>query len=326
MLKVLVLRFSSIGDIVLTTPVLRCLKLQREDVQLHFATKTRYAELLKFNPYIDKLHLLDNSTHELIDKLHEENFDLIVDLHNNVRTGRIKLALGIKSHTVHKLNFKKWLLVRFKVNILPEIHLVERNLKTVAALGVHYDDRGLDFFMDPATAIPETLKEKIKDKSYVVYAAGGTHVTKRLPVHKMRELVENVDDLLIIIGGRDDKNSVDEAIKGLQRNVVNACGELSIMESALLMQGARLVISHDTGMMHIAAALHKKLISIWGNTVPDFGMWPLYPGDETLGNHLELEVSALECRPCSKLGYDRCPKGHFDCMNHQNLTKIGEKL
>jgi heptosyltransferase-2 len=325
-LKVLILRFSSIGDIVLTTPVLRCLKLQREDVELHFATKARFAELLQYNPYIDKLHLLDNSTHELIDQLHEEKFDLIVDLHNNVRTGRIKLALGVKSHTVHKLNFKKWLLVRFKINVLPELHLVERYMKTLTGLGVHYDDKGLDFYMDPQTLLPEDLSDKLSNSDYVVYAAGGTHATKRLPVHKMRELVENVNDPLIIIGGKEDKNRADEAISGLKLNVINACGELTIMQSALLMKGARLVISHDTGMMHIAAAFHKKLISIWGNTVPDFGMWPLYPADQTLGNHLELEVSALDCRPCSKLGYDQCPKGHFDCMNQQNLTKIGEKL
>lgn len=324
--KILVLRFSSMGDIVLTTPVFRCLKQQLKDVEVHLATKAKFAHLLRGNPYIDKIHTLDNSTHQLIEDLHDENFDLIIDLHNNIRTSRIKLALGIKTRTVNKLNFRKWLLVRFKVNIMPEIHIVQRYLNTVASLGVNYDEKGLDFFVDEETERNEDHLKWLNGREYVVFASGGTYVTKRLPISKMHELFEKTPFPLVVIGGPEDFNDVEKAAVGTDSPVLNLCGMLSVMESAMWMKHSNAVVSHDTGMMHIAAALGKKTISVWGNTVPDFGMWPLFP--DTLQHSLDhrIEVKALPCRPCHKLGSETCPKGHFDCMNKQNIDEICEIL
>ena len=146
-MKVLLLRFSSIGDIVLTTPVIRTVKTQVDNVEVHFATKKSYKTLLESNPYVDKAHYLGESLRDFIAELRKEKFDFIIDLHNNLRTRIIKLALGVKSSSYEKLNFEKWLMVTFKINKLPHVHIVERYLATAAPLGVKNDSLGLDYFI-----------------------------------------------------------------------------------------------------------------------------------------------------------------------------------
>jgi ADP-heptose:LPS heptosyltransferase len=326
MVKVLIIRFSSIGDIVLTSPVVRCIHEQLPGTEIHYVTKKKFRSLVEHNPYIHKVHLLGTSMTELIDHLHEEKFDLILDLHNNVRSSRIKLALGLRSHTFFKLNWRKWLLVKFKVNYLPELHVVHRYLATCRTLGVKYDGKGLDFFPEPETTLPVELQNQLAGRAYDVFAVGGTYKTKKLPPEKMRELFGKLSRQMVLIGDEADGEVVSKAVAGLENVVINYCGKLSISQSALLIKGANTVVSHDTGMMHIAAALHKRIISIWGNTVPDFGMYPLLPDNLQLSSDLRFEVKALPCRPCSKLGYDTCPKGHFRCMNQQNMQELAEKL
>src|SRR4051812_16746459 len=118
-MKFLIIRFSSIGDIVLTTPVIRCLKQQVADAEVHYLTKNSFKEIIESNPYVDKLHLLRNDFDGMIDELKKEKFDYIIDLHHNLRTLKVKKALGIPAHSFNKLNLKKWLLTAIKINLLP---------------------------------------------------------------------------------------------------------------------------------------------------------------------------------------------------------------
>jgi ADP-heptose:LPS heptosyltransferase len=91
-------------------------------------------------------------------------------------------------------------------------------------------------------------------------------------------------------------------------------------ESADLVKKSKLIITHDTGLMHIAAAFKKKIISVWGNTVPEFGMYPYY--GNSLAQNFQFEINGLRCRPCSKIGYAKCPRGHFKCMNQIKTDAI----
>jgi ADP-heptose:LPS heptosyltransferase len=312
-MKILILRFSSIGDIVLTSPVMRCIKKQFPEYSLHFATKKQNASLLQFNPYIDKVHLLGDDFKLFCKTLKAEKFDLILDLHHNLRTLRIWSSLMIKRHTVDKLNWEKWLMVRFKVNILPYVHVVDRYLETASHLGVRNDGKGLDFFIDPN----ESISAFNLPHGYVTYAIGGQHNTKKLPFNKQLELLRSTHQNMVLIGGPEDFEQ-GEKLANTSANVINLCGKINIHQSALVMQGSEKVFTHDTGMMHIAAALCKPIVSIWGNTIPEFGMTPYLPVgfDERL---LSMkEVKGLDCRPCSKIGYEKCPLGHFKCMElHQ---------
>ena len=307
--KFLILRFSSIGDIVLTTPVVRCLKLQFPNSEVHFTTKKQFKVLVENNPYIDKYFLLEKSLNRLIKDLQSEDYDYIIDLHNNLRTSIIKFRIPAKSFSFDKLNFKKWLLVNFKINIIPNIHIVDRYLKTVESLGIKNDNQGLDYF------IPDRDNVVINEV-FVAYVIGGQHFTKKLPTHKIIEICEQSHTKVILLGGKEDFVTGEIIQKALGKKVINACGSYNLNQSASLLQQAEYVISHDTGLMHMAAALKKRIVSIWGNTVPAFGMYPY------LTDYKLVENNNISCRPCSKIGYSKCPKGHFKCMQDLDLTII----
>ncbi len=308
--KILILRFSSIGDIVLTTPVVRCLKQQIPGAEIHFGTKKQFAGLLEHNPHIAKRHYLDKSLSALIGQLRAERFDVVIDLHNNLRTSMIKLALGVPSHSFDKLNWQKWLLVRWKVNMLPNVHIVDRYLATVLPLGVRPDGRGLDYFIPYKDIVERDWLPETHRPGFVAFAIGGQHATKRLPLPRLIELCQKINHPIVLLGGKEDAEIGQEIETALgNRLIYNACGKYNLNQSASLLEQARVVFSHDTGLMHIAAALGKKIYSIWGNTTPAFGMAP-YKTTFRL-----LENNDLNCRPCSKIGYDQCPLGHFRCMN-----------
>lgn len=326
-MKILIIRFSSIGDIVLTTPVVRVLKAQLDEVEIHYATKRQFQSILKENPYVDRVHILDGKLWDLIKILKAEQFDFVVDLHHNLRSKVIKMALGVKSSSFNKLNWEKWLMVNFKINKLPSKHIVDRYLDTVSHLSVKNDSLGLDYFIPPSDEVPDEWLPVTHQRGFVAYAIGGQHTTKKLPVKRMIELCDKINWPIILLGGKEDfeageqirlffekseKSDIneDELRRQLnkQTSVFNGCGKYSLNQSASIVKRASYVFSHDTGMMHIAAAFRKEVFSIWGNTIPLFGMYP-YRTKFTV-----LENSKLDCRPCSKIGYDKCPRGHFHCM------------
>jgi ADP-heptose:LPS heptosyltransferase len=322
-MNVLVIRFSSIGDIVLTSPVVRCLKQQVEGVQIHYLTKTAYRPLVATNPHIDHCHFLEDEN--LIVKLRLENFDHLIDLHHNVRTLRIKRALKVPSTSFPKLNIQKWILTAFKINILPKVHIVDRYMETVAALGVKNDGNGLDYFIPKADEVTKSDLPLSHSAGYIGIVIGAALGTKKLPRHKLQELCRQIQHPLVLLGGAEDKVEGDLIASVDPIKVYNACGKFNLHESADLVRGAKLVISHDTGLMHIAAAFQKPILSIWGNTVPAFGMAPYY-GARSKQTAQSFEVRPLYCRPCSKIGFDRCPLGHFKCMERQNIEKIVEAI
>jgi len=319
--KFLILRFSSIGDIVLTTPVVRCLKQQVKDAEIHYFTKKNFSAVLDGNPYIDKKILLDDELAPLIQKMKEENYDAVIDLHHNLRTWTIKQKLGVKSYSFNKLNFEKWLIVNFKINRLPEKHIVDRYLETVKSFGVVNDNAGLDYFLsaDDEKAV-STLPPDFKD-GYVGFVIGAKHFTKRLPAEKIIAVCKQLHRPIVLLGGKEDFEEGESIVmsvlqaSSVQRpaSVFNACGKYSIGQSAALVKHASVIISHDTGLMHIAAAFKKDIVSIWGNTIPEFGMAPYFGKSAT--RSVMMEVKNLSCRPCSKIGFEKCPKGHFRCMN-----------
>ena len=314
-LKILVIRFSSIGDIVLTSPVLRCLKEQIEGLELHYLSKKSFEAVLSGNPHIDKLHFFENSLSECITALKKEKFDHVIDLHHNLRTLLIKTSLGINSRSFDKLNWKKWLLVNFKKNILPTEHIVDRYLQTIEFLGVKNDGKGLDYFLTNEYDLKNMLPQS--HLNFISVVIGAQHGTKRLPVDRLIELCNKIDYPVVLLGGLEDAERGQKIALKAGKHVFNACGKFKLDQSAFLIKMSEKVISHDTGLMHIAAAFNKQILSIWGNTVPEFGMYPYKVDHSSI-----FEVKGLSCRPCSKIGHDTCPKGHFNCMNSINLNKV----
>lgn len=318
-MKVLVIRFSSIGDIVLTSPVVRCLK-QQVNAEVHYFTKSNFKDVLINNPYIDKIHYLGEEFNADVQKLKAENFDYIIDLHHNLRTLRFKNALKVRSFAFNKLNFEKWLLVNFKWNRMPDVHIVDRYIACAESLGIKNDGAGLDYFLSDEDHVSLESLPSFLQSGYVGLVIGAQHSTKRLPLEKLQEICKKLPAAIMIMGGKEDAEVANELVKIDESRIFSACGKFKLNQSASLVKQAACIISHDTGLMHIAAAFKKKTFSIWGNTVPEFGMYPYKT------EHTNFEVKDLNCRPCSKIGHHECPKKHFNCMKQQNIDAIVEQV
>ena len=336
-MKILVIRFSSIGDIVLTTPVIRCLKNQISDVEIHALTKKKFSGLYKTNPYINKVYEYDDSLKKNIEELKLENYDYIVDLQKNKRSLRVCRTLHRPHSSFPKLNFKKFLLTTFKINLMPDIHIVDRYFKAVEKLGVKNDCQGLDFFISeknnyPLSELPENFQN-----GYHAFVIGGTYKTKILPAVKVIEVIKKLNEPVILLGGPDDVERAEEIIRqrttdngqqtlSISQNlsILNLVGKINLEQSASIVKNAKSVLTNDTGLMHIAAAFHKNVISVWGNTVPALGMYPYLPNEKEKC-HI-IECKDVKCRPCSKLGFKECPRRHFKCMMEIDCDAIVEGL
>lgn len=317
-MKLLLIRFSSIGDIVLTTPVLRCIRRQYPDAEIHFLVKQSFKAVVAHNPHIDVIHTLDKDLNANIETLKKIGFDYVIDLHRNLRTMRVKRAIDAPALTFDKLNFRKWLYVNFKWNVMPDKSIVDRYFEGMRPLKLQNDGQGLDYFIAPQQ---ETRQDDIPMGHWAGFIAcviGGSYATKKFPVSKWRELAEQSPYPMILLGGPEDRDEGNEIAAVDPGKVYNACGKFSLNESADLVRRSKVVITNDTGLMHIAAAYKKPVVSLWGNTTPEMGMFPYFGFNNLNQNVAQLsvihEVKGLGCRPCSKIGYPSCPKKHFKCM------------
>jgi len=274
----------------------RILKEQVEDAEIHFLTKKQNKGIVEHNPHISKVHCLQDDFKSTISELKDEMFDHIIDLHNSLRSRRVKAAIPIYNQTFKKLNWEKWLLVNLKINKLPDVHIVERYADTVNLFEAKLDGKGLDYF------IAEKDKVNLKDfppefsEGYVLIAIGAQHFTKRLHTKKIISICKKITKPIILAGGPSDFETGEEICKEITGNIINSCGKFNLSQSASLVEQAESVISHDTGLMHIAAAFQKKIISIWGSTVPEFGMSPYLPGKGSV-----IVQSEVKCRSFSKI-------------------------
>jgi heptosyltransferase-2 len=324
-MKFLIIRFSSIGDIVLTTPVVRCLKKQRPDAEIHFLVKPQFRSVVEGNPYIDKIHELQTDWEAMISQFREEAFDHIIDLHHNLRTLRVKKALKVPAVSFNKLNIEKFIFVKLKWNVMPKVHIIDRYLDTVKPFGVYNDGMGMDYFIRPHEVVQQHDIPTSHSAGFIGLVIGASFYTKKLPIYKLQELCSKIDHPIILLGGKGEFDEGEEIRKVDPVKVYNACGKFSLNESADLVRKSKLVIAHDTGLMHIAAALKKPVIAVWGSTTPSFGMVPYY-GDHHLANHSkpydDIQVHKLWCRPCTKIGRKRCPQGHFKCMKQIDIDAL----
>lgn len=296
----------------MTTPIVRCLKKQT-GAEIHYLVKQSFSHVIHDNPYIDKIHQFKPDSSATISNLKSENFDLVVDLQKNMKSLRVSQALGTKTIRYNKMNVRKWLAVNLKINKLPKgKHLVDRYFESLSETGINDDGEGLDYFIMPEDEFDaQELVKGIPD--FQVLVLGATYFTKRIPKEKCLEIISRSDHTTVLLGGNDVHELAADISSSFPTKVVNFTGKIGLGVSAGIIKHASKVYTGDTGLMHIAAALQKEIFVLWGNTIPDFGMYPYY-GYHHKDKFTNLQVEGLSCRPCSKLGYDHCPKGHFKCM------------
>ncbi|HPG41170.1 MAG TPA: lipopolysaccharide heptosyltransferase II [bacterium] len=321
--RILIIRLSSIGDIILATPVPRNLKNKFPAVELDFIVKKQFAALLHGNPYIDHILPLDTGggrreLARLKNQLQARNYDLVVDIHNNLRSHYLKAGLpGIKV-TYKKYAFRRFLLVKFGWNLFRTIIPVTRRyLDSLATFGITDDRLGPQVFIDPTTL--QRMDKLLQDKGLettrpvICMAPGAGFFTKRWPVEYFTQIAECCIKVLnaqiVLLGNTQDQQLTRQIIIQLaDKSALDLAGTLEIMETAAVMNRADLVVSNDSGLMHLAAALKKKTVAVFGSTTRELGFFP----DNPLAR--VMENNDLPCRPCSHIGRKKCPKQHFKCM------------
>lgn len=319
-MRLLFIRFSAIGDIVLASPAFRCAKEQLPGVEIHLVTKHSMRAVTEANPYIDHFHYLAGDFGALITELKAYKFDYIIDLHKNLRSFRIRAALGVPVLAYDKLSVEKFLLTKFQINRMPNRHISLRSVDALAPLGVVFDGKGLDYFIPEKVQVPALFSA-----GYVALVIGASFATKKLSLDSLKQLVKLIPHPIVLIGGPEEKADGAELAMLDPDRIVNTCGTYSLHESAALVRDARIVISHDTGMLYIACAFEKNVIAIWGATSPALQVEPLMP--ENAKTHVfQAIVPNLTCQPCSNFGTKTCPKGHFNCMKQQDLPEIARQV
>jgi len=305
------------GDIIYTTPVVRCLKQQIPGCEVHFLTKEQFRYIYEQNPYLSKLHLLKPKLKDTIQDIKNEKFDLIIDLHNNLRTSIIKIATQIPSSTYKKDSIKKWLALKFKwTSLFSKDHLVDRYLETVKFLGVKNDDKPIDYYVRNQYQISEFLPPSHRAQ-FIAFVIGATHFTKRMPNEKIIEICRGSKLPVVLLGGNDVKDNATEICNAAGPNVYSTCGLTNLDQSVFIVSQAYKIIGFDTGLTHIAEAFDIPIASVWGGTTPELlGVYPYKVKDSVL---VGIDLS---CRPCSKFGLEQCPLGHFKCMKNIPAAEI----
>jgi lipopolysaccharide heptosyltransferase II len=331
--RILIIRLSSLGDIILTTPFLKILRQNFPDAEIDYCIKSEYKEVLAFNPNINNIIEVDNDLDfpglkSLRKKLQSNSYDLVFDLHNNLRTFYLKLFLRFKTNlfVFKKYSFRKFLLVKFKLNLMKDVPpIAERYISTLNDLKeINLSQNNLhpEVYTNPeAEKKIDEILNKLKitgEEKLICIVPNAKHFTKTYPAGYYIELINKMGDdySFLLVGKENDKKVINNIKSGTGKNVYDLCDKLSLLELTALMKKCALVISGDTGPMHIAEAEDIPLIMIAGSSVKEFGF---YPQSE---NSSVIENTGLSCRPCSHIGRESCPKVHFKCMKEIKPEKV----
>ncbi len=317
-MNILIIRFSSIGDIVLTSAFIRQVRKTYPDAKIDFVIKKSFIPLIRYNPHINTIYGYDNSTKLnglklLRDKLKSNGYDFVFDLQNNFRSNYILRAFRhVKKGQMDKLKIKRALLIYFKINRYDKILPVAlRYLKTAEVANVKDDQQGLELFL--GNTAPSLVNE-----NYIAIAPGAAHATKRWPLQKFKMLIEmileNFNDKIILLGGKDDSGAFTSL--EISTKVINFTGRLELLDSAAIIKNARVLISNDSSLMHMATALGTPVLAIFGSTSEELGFFPFR------GKSLVIQNNDLWCRPCTHIGRKRCPLGHFKCMKEIDAMEV----
>ena len=303
---------SSMGDIVLTTPVIRMLKNQKS-ARIHYLLKRQYASILENNPHIEKLIFWEDCE---LRELRSEHYDLVIDLHKTLRSLWIKINLGSPITTYNKNWFRTWLFLYLKIDRLRRIHIVERYLDCLKNIDLVNDKNGLELF----TGNKYEIRQLAKSRKLVVVNLGGTYLTKRIPSHIIAPLVSGSSDFHVLLGGDDVQVDLEE-----YDNCLNLIGKTTLAETMSIIEQCDLVVTGDSGLMHIAASFQKPIIVIWGSTGIEFGFWP-YFGESSNQTFVSMVNHEIRCNPCSKYGRKKCPKGHMKCLTYLLPQRIAKHV
>lgn len=328
--RILIIRLSSIGDILLASPLLRVLRRRFPQATIDFVTKSQFVDLVRTNPHLNHIYTLDTrkgraALAHLKSTLRNESYDLVVDIHNNFRSIYLRRLPNAAVVKIQKYKFKRFLLVKLGWNVYKTITPVyQRYINTVVPFGVEDDGLGLEFFPDPEVA--QQVLVDLQQRHFnarrptIAVAAGAGFATKRWPmeyyIDVARHFVHHHNAQLLLLGNTSEMEISNHIARSLPDAAINLTGQYSLMQSACALNHAHLVLANDTGLMHLATALNKPTVAIFGPTTHELGFFP------TGENVTVVEHPNLSCRPCTHIGRHTCPKGHFKCMREIEPAQV----
>lgn len=320
--KILIIRSSSIGDILLTTPLLRLLRRQFPRAEIAMVIKKQFTELVRTNPNINYLITFDSTRglKELVRirrEIKKQHFDAIIDVHKNFRSYYWRAFQKAQIYSFKKYRIKRFLLVRFGWNFYKNIIPVyKRYIESVKDLGIQDDEQGLEFF--PDKSVCESTMEILAGQGFhpknstIALAPGAGFANKRWPwdyfAAVAQKLAAEQNAEVLLLGGKDDATITQQIAGKCGKQVTDVAGKLDLMQTACALAACQLIITNDTGLMHLANALKIKTVAIFGPTTRELGFFP----DERIST--VIENNTLTCRPCTHIGSNKCPKKHFKCM------------
>lgn len=333
--NILIIRFSSIGDIILTSPVVRLLREAYPQARIDYIVKSEYAELVKENPRLSNVIELKTSERDELEalraRIRNERYDVIVDLQNSLRSRYLCFRSGAGSvKRVNKRAIRRFFLVKAKKNFYRNIPSVaDRYLEAVRAFGIQDDHKGLEITVpeDVRSSVAAVLSNYHLEKyRYVVgIVPAAKHFTKRWLPERFVEFgtrfAKEQNAKILIFGGKaevDYCGDIAQLINAQSGATIaeSFAGKFSLLETGAAFDRCDLVVTNDTGLMHLASARKRNILAIFGSTVREFGFFP--QGD----NAVVIERNGLSCRPCSHIGLATCPKGHFRCMKEIQVEEI----
>lgn len=317
--RVLIIRLSSLGDILLSTPLIRSINKKYPDLQIDFILKEQYKEILQFNPYVSKIFSYPAERREkrqLFKALKKNKYDLVIDLQNNFRSLRLRWLINARSVVFNKKSLSKFLLVKFKYNTMRNAAPIPKRYAKVLG-NFQLDEEGLDF------QIPHSIDSQLTDfNRYIGFVPGSRHLTKMWPKQyyaDLGNLLMSKGYLIVLFGGKSDIQICYELSVKIPGSI-NLCNENKIFNTAIDMKKCRAVVANDSGLMHVACSLNICVLAVYGSTVKEFGFMP-YKCKSSI-----LENIGLYCRPCSHIGRDTCPENHFRCMMELSPQTAFDKL
>jgi heptosyltransferase-2 len=317
--KILIIRLSSLGDILLTTPFIRSIKNQFSKIEIDFVLREQYSDVLKLNPYVNKVFSFSRIEKDNFEKFKENKYskyDLVIDLQNNLRSKKLVSEIKTQSVCFSKNSFNKFLLVNFKINNLKDAPQIPvRYAQTIP--GFQLDEKGLDLFTDKGPSAELNQKENL-----IGFCPGARHFTKRWLIEYYIELGKKLTTngyIIVLFGGRIDLDICAAVAKEIP-GAINLSNNDDILQTTADMKLCKAVVCNDSALMHTASAVGTKVITIFGSSVKEFGFTPYNC------TNLILENNLLTCRPCSHIGRSSCPKKHFDCMQLIKPQFVFEKV
>jgi lipopolysaccharide heptosyltransferase II len=316
--KILIIRFSALGDVLLTTPFIRALKKKYPEFKMDYFVKSNFVDAVKLNPNLNQVFSWSSEKElsEITSILMQNNYDFVIDLQNNLRTKKIVRKIGVSSASFKKPNVKKFLLVHTKLNLLKEKKTIPQRYIDVLP-DFELDGKGLELFL------PEGIESKFNsEKEIIGFAPGAFHYTKRWPLEYYEELGNQLVKegyQIAIFGGKSDRE-ICKDLQGKITDSIDLSNDNDLFQTAKDMQKCKIVVCNDSGLMHTATAVGVPVASIFGSTVREFGFPPFGV------NNLVIENKGLSCRPCTHIGKAKCKKKHLNCLMELTPQQVHKEI